>query len=191
MVSNLPRGSGLDWRAEPPAGCGERRAPGRRWRRGGSGGVGATALTAGRESVGGALEVSCLGRGRWSWEGAEQVRRDVRGVLGSHPANQAQLRAGEAAGLGQLPMLPGWGKALGKASAFHPRETELLGTALGGRELREPAPRGLAVSCFCWTEVWSACFHPILDKPASGIPGEPGVLLGPGRGRGGGGTWRL
>lgn len=65
-----------------------------------------------------------------------------------------------------------------------PRETELLGTALGGRELREPAPRGLAVSCLCWTEVWSACFHPILDKRASGIPGEPGVLLGPVRGRG-------
>ena len=44
---------------------------------------------------------------------------------------------------------PAWGKALGKASAFHPRETELLGTALGGRELRKPARRGLAVSCFC------------------------------------------
>ena len=114
------------------------------------------------------------------------MRRDVRGVLGSHPANQAQLRAGEAAGLGQLSMLPVWGKALRKASAFHPRETELLGTALGGRELRKPARRGLAVSCFCWTEVWSACFHPILDKPASGISGGPGVLLGPVRGRGGG-----
>ena len=118
---------------------------------------------------------------------ARAIHHQRRLPLGHHPLGWplAQLWAGEAAGLGQLPMLPGWGKALGKASAFHPRETELLGTALGGRELREPAPRGLAVSCFCWTEVWSACFHPILDKPASGIPGGPGVLLGPGRGWGG------
>lgn len=90
--------------------------------------MGATALTAGRESVGGALEVSCLGRGRRSWEGAEQVRKDVRGVLGSHPANQAQLRVGEATGLCRLSTLPGWGKALGEASASPPPRPKAPGT---------------------------------------------------------------
>lgn len=35
------------------------------------------------------------------------------GVLGSHSARQAQLRAGEATGLGRVPKLPGRERALG------------------------------------------------------------------------------
>lgn len=187
MVSNLPRGAGLDWRAEPPAGCGERRALGRRWRGGGSGGVGARALTAGRKVLGapwrsvlwrGAVERGGGGAGEGGcavgyWGVTQRTR------LSSGPGKLLASAGCLRVQGGEKP----WGR-LALPPPTRPRETELLGTALGGRELREPAPRGLAVSCLCWTEVWSACFHPILDKRASGILGEPGVLLSPVRGRG-------
>lgn len=62
-----------------------------------------TVLTAGREGVGGALEVSCLGRGHRGWErGGAGEERCAEGN-GGHPARQAQLRAEEATGLGRVP----------------------------------------------------------------------------------------
>lgn len=76
-------------------------------------------------------------RGR---EGAERVRRDVPGYRESLPVSQAEIRAGEATGLGRVPTLLGWGRAPG-AGLFLPWEAQFPGTALGGRELREPAPR--------------------------------------------------
>lgn len=140
FASNLPRGSGLDWRAELPHGLGAMRERGRRWRRGGSRDVRQQSSQLAGKVLGGALEVSCLGRGHRGWErGGAGEERCAEGN-GGHPARQAQLRAEEATGLGRVPTFPGWGRALGGWRSF-PQEAELPGTALGGRLLLEPAQR--------------------------------------------------
>lgn len=57
------------------------------------------------------------------------------GILGSHPARQA----GSATGRGSYwKLLLGWGRVLG-GWRFFPGGAKLPGTALGGRELQEPA----------------------------------------------------
>lgn len=105
-----------------------------------------------REGVGGVLEVSCLGRGHRGWEGAEQVRRDVPGVVGSHPANQAQLRAWEATGLGRVPRLPRWGGALGEASSSSPGKPS------------SRAQRWVAESSGSQPSARRSCRLPLLDR---------------------------
>lgn len=140
FASNLPRGSGLDWRAELPHGLGARRERGRRWRRGGSRDARQQSSQLAGKVLGARWRSAVWGGGTRAESGAEQVRRDVRRVMGSHPARQAQLRAEEATGLGRVPTFPGWGRALGGGRSF-PREAELPGTALGGRLLLEPAQR--------------------------------------------------
>lgn len=83
------------------------------------------------------------GGGTGAARGAEQVRKDVPGVFGSHPAGLSsgpgKLLASTSSSSSST-TLPGWGRAPG-SWCFFPGEAELLGTALGGRELWEPAPR--------------------------------------------------
>lgn len=96
-----------------------------------------TARPAGGEGAGGALEVSRLGMGHCEGGGAGE--EGCAGGISESPSG-AQPRAGEATGLDRVTMLPAWGRAPG-SWRFFPGEAELLGTALGGRELWELAPR--------------------------------------------------
>lgn len=105
---NLPRGAGLDWRADPPRGLGARWELGWRWwkrwepRCGGD-------IPQLAENVLGAqwMEVSGLRRGL---EGGRAGEGCLGGTGENHPARQAQLGADEATGLGCLPMFPRWGE---------------------------------------------------------------------------------
>lgn len=63
------------------------------------------------------------------------MERAVLRVLGSHSARRAQPRAGEATGLGRVPELPEWERAVGGWRSS-PGEADLSRTARGGRELR-------------------------------------------------------
>lgn len=168
-ASNLPSGSGLGWRAELGGEAGVRpEATERQEPR-----CEATALSAGRDGVGGALEVSCLGRRHRGGEGAEQVRRGVLGVLGSHPPGR--LRSGQVKLLEAVSRM---GESPGQL-AFFPREAcspaqRWVAEGSGG----QPA-RGVAAGCLCGTEAWSRRFQPASAKPASGMPDEPRVLLCP------------
>lgn len=146
LVFNLPRGAGLDWR-EPPAGCGE---SGRRLA-GGGGEVGArcggqAASQLAEKVLGAPWRSAVWGRGRRSWEGAEQVRKDVRGYWGVTQRTRLSLGR-EATGLAGCLRFQG-GESPGEASVSPANAsptrpnapgTRALCTALGGRELREPA----------------------------------------------------
>lgn len=90
----------------------------------------------------------------------------VLGMLGSHPTNRAQLWA--------VPTLPGWGSALGEAGASIPGKPRPQAQLWVAESSWSQLARGVAASCLCWTEVWSACFQPTSGKPASGIPGGKG-----------------
>ena len=179
-------GAELDWRAEPPAGCGERQALGRRWRGGGSGGVGATALTAGRKVLGapwrsvvwgGAVERGGGGAGEGGcavgYWGVTQRTRLSSGpgkLLAS--AGCLRVQGGEKP-WGRLALPPhpppgnrapghsaGWQRAPGASSARLSCQLPLL-------------DRG--VVCLLASN---------LRQTSLGILGEPGVLLNPVRGRG-------
>lgn len=161
-----------------PRGLGARRARGWRWRRGGSGGVRTTARPAGGEGAGARWRSAVWGGVTGAARGAEQVRRDVR-YLGA-------TQRGSASDRGSYWPRPGdYAARMGKS----PGELELLprgsrgpGTALGGQRAPGTSPAsGVAASCLCWTEVWSPRSQPVSGKPASGIPGEPGILLRPWR----------
>lgn len=128
--ANLPRGSGLDLRARLPAGWGEAGAGPRRGR-GGSGG-GAAVLTTG------AHQRSAVCGGGAGLGGAEQVSRDVLGVLGRPPARQAQLWAGKLLCLSfQMGKSPGGWRSL-------PGEARLPAGAGGGELQGQPRAEAAA-----------------------------------------------
>lgn len=82
FASNLPRGSGLDWRAELPHGLGAMRERGRRWRRGGSRDVRQQSSQLAGKVLGARWRSAVWGGGTGAGSEAEQVRRDVRRVMG-------------------------------------------------------------------------------------------------------------
>jgi hypothetical protein len=71
FASNLPRGAGLDWRAEPPLRTGGEAGAGlevaERWEPR----CGDDSPQQAEKMLGGALEVRCLGRGHRGWEKVE------------------------------------------------------------------------------------------------------------------------
>lgn len=105
-----------------------------------------------------------FGEGALGLGGAEQGRRDVLGVLGNHPARQAQLWAGEAT----VPELPEWERTWGLA--LLPRGSQPPRHSAGWRRAPGASPARLAGSCLCWTEVWSPCVQPVSGEPGPGFP---------------------
>ena len=177
-----PTCAGLDQRAEPPPRAGGEAGAGleveERWERG-------CADDSPLSWQGG-----CWGRpggqpfgegGTGAARGAEQVRKDVLGVFGSHPAGLSS-EPGKllASTSGSSPTtLLGWGRAPGSLCFFPGGSRAPRHSAPWPRAPGASPASSVAASCLCWTEVWSPRSQPVSGKPASGIPGGNGGLPRP------------
>lgn len=150
---------------------------GQGWRpAGGRGEMGTEVWDDGRQSwhgVGVRWRSAVWGGGTGAGTETERVRRECAGGIGV--TQQGGLSSGPRKLLASAGCLRFQdGEDTRGAGASSPGKLSSPGTALGGRELREPAPSGVAAGCLSWAEVWSPCFQPVSGKPASGIPGELG-----------------
>lgn len=166
FAPNLPRGSGLDWRAEPPPRAGGEAGTGPEVVEGWERRCGATAL-----ATGGALEVSGLGRGRWGWEGRS---RGGGMCWGCWAITQPGRRS---SGPGKLLCLSFQSAKEPGGWRFFPGEANLPGTALGGGELPEPALLASLVAAFAGQRCGLLAFSLSQASQVQGSPREPEVLL--------------